>query len=177
MGKLVYVSLTIPNEYKDEITQITSNIQNYLSTQNITFNPLNFEDLHMTLAFIGQPQSLKNKDMSSKLRLLVDKHSDEFSINSQFEFDKYDLFPETKKNLIVARFILPKTTLSKVIELKKNVLNLNLLNENNESFVAHITLGKILSKDKYDFKWEVLLNNTPNLSTLTPIGCHLCGLN
>lgn len=174
MGKLAYVSIDIPVEYQTQIMQIGAQIKNHLLEQNIIFDCMDQANIHLTICFIGGRLKNQKKDTLAKFNSIVDKYNKNLH-GSLFEFDNYDLFPITKKNLVVAKFKLKPELQNIIMSLKKDLSKLGLLDEYNESFTAHITMGKILSKSKYTIDWETFLDSIQKSPNFKANGCLLCG--
>lgn len=129
--------------------------------------------LHMTLCFLGGALSVDRKK-----KMTVVEHNIE-SFQAQFqgkvlEFDEYSLFPQTKRNLIVAKF---KCTdlhfTSDVIEFKKSFTAIGAIEE--DFFVAHVTLGKLSMAHMDTESIEDFIKNLPPIKTQIEIsGCHMC---
>lgn len=174
MVKLVYVSLTLPLEYKQALTGFNQRITQDLDQHQIKYNQYDEDSLHMTIAFIGHKLKSVSKDVYLKLNRIIEQYSQHL-LNLSFEFSHFDYFPESKRNLIVAVYEPSETALNFITALKTEINNLDLLTEDASKFVCHITLGKIISKDAHIFNWEHFRTNLPHIEPFRAEGCHLCG--
>ncbi len=174
--KLAYISATLPLESKNELIQLNRNIQQRLSQDQITFNPVEIQTLHMTLVFMGQRLQRITKDQRYQLNVLINQSSLELQGHHMI-FSHFDFFPETKKNLIVAVYQLHLTTSKIITHLSQSINNMKFLDDERQ-LVAHITLGKILSKDAHyqPLGWNNFLLSLPKPYSIVVDGCHLCGV-
>lgn len=174
MGKLSYVSITISPVYIDKIKEVCKQIKSTLASHGIIFNDMDEHDMHMTIAFIGNKIKNQKKDNITKLKNTISMYDKLVGGDIEICFDSYDLFPKEKQNLVVAKYIIDTKLANILISMRKEIDNINFLSDNKEeTFVAHITLGKIISKSKYCYEWHNLLNELPILSGFKPLGCHL----
>ncbi len=173
--KLAYVSITLSEAYTKLLSQLTSKMTTHLATNGITFEPMAESEVHMTLAFMGHKLVGSSKEALIKLYEVVEAFNQSLSA-CDFEFTKYDYFPETKRNLFVARYQPSKVGLQKICELKHKLYLMGFLDEKlTDEFAAHITLGKIMSKDKYQFDWEEFRSQIRKVGNFQSEGCHLRG--
>ena len=164
MGKNKWISLTLPDEYRNQINELNNLIKLKLGDK---YDQMDINMLHMTAVFLG--------DKFNKIDLVNEVIINNNNIEYNLEFEEASVFPPEKKNLIVLKFK-NNNVLKKVITEMKNKLNIN-----EERFLAHITLGKLsISKhDSPDFNktlTETLneINKTNNLNFRTN-GFYLCG--
>jgi len=176
MGKLAYVSIDIPAVYKQACAEVTQLVKDQLWRDDITFEPVADEVLHMTIAFMGNTLRNQKPEVHDRLSLIVQNYSSQLR-GSSLAFASYALFPPSKKNLLVATFAMSGKTLAVIKNLKRDVFGLGLLSEERETFVAHITLGKILSKTSqhHAIDWTSFMAGLPHLGDFSADGCSLRG--
>ena len=173
MGKLAYVSLDIPYESKLDVVNQANSLKNIFADSKIVFDPMIEQNVHMTLAFMGEKLKNQQKKLIDNVLLQINSSNSEL-LDQLFKFEKYALFPESKKNLVVGIFSINSKIMAIIQQLKSNLQVLNVLSEDKDkNFVAHITMGKILSKDKHQFDWDKTLNDLEPLLDITSNGCVL----
>jgi 2'-5' RNA ligase len=175
--KLAYVSITVPEDHIKLLCQLTGKMAEHLVKHGITFEPMAGTEIHMTLAFIGHKLQSQSKDKLMEIYEAIEVFNGKLC-DEDFEFTQYDYFPLTKRNLFVARYQPSKSGLQKIKELKLKLHSMGFLDEDlKDDFAAHITLGKILSKDRYIFDWEEFRNQIRKVGNFRSHGCHLRGWN
>ena len=139
MPKINFVALNLSYDFKSELHQICLKINDLIP--GYEFIPMEQENLHMTLAFLG---GCLLQDRKRKMGI-VNKNMEEFNLtfeNKILEFDEFSLFPDTKKNLVVAKFkCRDKNFIKEMKKFKKLFCEIGAKEEN--YFTPHITLGKI----------------------------------
>ncbi len=172
MNKNNYISLDLPDDFRKELFDIVTHITHNIKTitgANVVFKPMSYDDLHMTIVFLGD--KLKHSQ-----KLLVKENVLDIP-TLELKFDSYELFPPNKKNLIVAKFLNNKMFDKLLIKLRQHLKDLNILtpdNNVNEQFIPHITLGKIMSL-KEENKTNTDFHQIKKLDNLHIDGYHLCG--
>ena len=174
MGKLAYVSIDIPADFKQSCATVTQEIRDQLSTEGIIFEPVPSGVLHMTIAFLGHKLRNQKKDLHDRLSTIVEDYSARLK-DATLKFESYALFPLTKRNLLVATFSVSAESLATIKGLKGDLAKLGLLSEDRETFTAHVTLGKILSKAQHAIDWDSFITGIPHLSDFSAEGCTLRG--
>jgi 2'-5' RNA ligase len=159
MPKLNYVKLDLPDELKQEIYEIGEFIKEN-NKDEFQFDNMEYKDIHMTICFIGS--CLKGKKIDNQVGDEIKNFPFDEYQNLDIQFDKYDLFPETKENLIVARFAPPKKFIDDVIAFQKRMCGKFQIPFDKYYFAPHITIGKILYKND---KLKINLNNIPHITT------------
>jgi len=129
-----WLSFTIPNELRRDLRALSLFIENQTS-----FNPMSFENIHMTAMFFGKVPVREQEVID-----IVSRHN----LSGSFEFDKLEFFPPSKRNLIIARFKMSSPEISNTLnEIKKELsdeLGYVFAEKDLKSdFVPHITLGKL----------------------------------
>jgi 2'-5' RNA ligase len=163
MGKNKWISLNLPEEYRNKIFAISTSIREKLGEK---FDQMDINMLHMTAVFLG--------DKFNKFELVTQVISQHNDTEFRLIFDEALTFPPEKQNLIVLKF--KENNLKNVVSDIKNKLGID-----EERFIAHITLGKLsLSKhDSNEFKnqiEEVLKNiNEEEQPNFNSQGFYLCG--
>ena len=100
MVKPDYIKVDVPNEIIDEIYNKGIEIQNIYT--DIVFSPIDRNGLHMTICFLDT--AIKERKINvEEVNNLMKSFNFEKYANMQLTFSGYDLFPDTKKNLIVAK--------------------------------------------------------------------------
>lgn len=171
MPKINYLALNLENSFTTELKIICDNIQSILNSQGYDFIPMEQDDLHMTLVFLGSVLSQDRNNKMKEIVLNIVKFEEQFK-DKTLEFDSFELFPSEKRNLIVAKFKCSSSTFIKdMILYKKSFTNIGAKEEN--YFTPHITLGKIQCV-KSDNNIDTLFSSFPTPSLrITINGCHL----
>lgn len=171
MPKISYLALNLEHDFTKEVKQVCDKIQEVLKEKGYEFIPMEQENLHMTLVFLG---SILNTDRNNKIKEIVPKICKfEGDFNEKIlEFDNFELFPNEKRNLVVAKFKCnDRNFVSDMIKFKKSFCAMGAKEEN--YFTPHITLGKI-QNIKPDKKVSGLLPFFPKITSNIEInGCHL----
>jgi 2'-5' RNA ligase len=134
-----YIAFNLPNNLKQELYDIAQWINTHY--KEINFIPMEFNDIHMTMCFLGELSKNIKDNKKAKILELEEKIRNIPTINNM-KFNKFDLF-SVKKNLIVAHFTLPKHTIDQIIKLKQSFIIYGAPNE--LFYEPHITLGKIMN--------------------------------
>ncbi len=177
MGKPNYVALNLDHEYKTHLVSICEQIKNLIqNSTNNDFIPMQINSLHMTICFLG---SVLEKDRKTK-EIFIDDQINKFSEifdNTVLEFSGYELFPPTKKNLIVATFKCSKNNVKfveQIIQFKNEFVKIGANEE--KYFTSHITLGKIQNMQiKNAYIFENMLQTFSNDGTKIPGSIKICG--
>jgi 2'-5' RNA ligase len=141
-NKNIYVELSFPLELRDELTTINT----VITTEIPNYNPMSYQGLHMSIAYIGDIANYA-KSVNKSVKALLAELNDvltEFNNRgplSSLQFKGYDLFSE-KRNLIVARYKINHDEYSCVLDLKKTCAKLFGAPVESD-FEPHITMGKI----------------------------------
>jgi 2'-5' RNA ligase len=163
MPKINYIKLDLPNQLKQEIYQTGQWIKENYKNQ-FDFCNMEYDDIHMTICFIGS--HLKGKKLGDQVEGEMKNFPFSSYQNTNIQFDKYDLFPEIKENLIVARFDPPKSFIKDVIDFQKRFCQKFGIPADKYYFAPHITMGKIQNKND---KMKVNLSKITKInSTITP---------
>lgn len=167
MGKNVWVSLTIPQEYRNILDEINKQIKTILGER---YDTMDHDMYHMTTLFLGD----KFRDFKKLEQILNEYNNSEYVLN----FDQVVMFPPDKKNLLVIKF-------KQNVKLKSDISSMKKIIQNNdpvEEFLPHITLGKLhtTKSDKTEFSQRVQnvidkINKSNNLYNFTGRGFYLCG--
>ena len=188
MGKNIWVSLNIPDEYRGVLDEINKQIK---TTLNERYDTMDYNMYHMTTLFLGKNNNninnvlhKKSDDFSDKFRELknLDQLLHEYDESEYIlEFDEITMFPPDKQNLLVVKF-------KQNIKLKNDINFMKKIIENNDpvaDFLPHITLGKLRTtkSDKNEFSKivkniidEINKQNKQNTSyNFTGRGFYLCG--
>ena len=139
MGKANFIALNMDDDIIEALYSAALSISERITTHS--FNPMNRSVLHMTICFLG---GALGTDRKRKIAV-IDSNIRDFSSlfgGAELEFDGYSLFPETKRNLIVAKFkCRDRNFIPNMITYKNSYLSIGAPKE--DFFVAHITLGKL----------------------------------
>lgn len=171
MNKNKYISLYLPNNVRNELNKTIISVKDVLANSRIEFNEMDYENLHMTLAFMGENiRYVLAKQVKSNVLVEIDKimrsfNSDLADYSNDIVFEKYDLFPKNKRNLLVAIFKISKKMDASIIEMKKKLCSsaINVLAENiDQEFVPHITLGKFTKITGKENELSELINKLNN---------------
>jgi 2'-5' RNA ligase len=171
MGKPNYISLDLDYTFTEEVCNVCLEIQQLIKSHE--FIPMEQHSLHMTLCFLGD--SLQT-DRKNKMKI-VNEQMENFSglFCDQFlTFDKFSLFPETKKNLVVAIFKSNDVSfIQKMTNFKREFVRIGAKEE--DFFVPHITLGKIQNMNlSRAHKLDDMLRQIPLIGSRIDItGCSL----
>jgi len=167
-----YVKFTLQEIMMENLHKIAIWIKN--NCHNINFIPIDKINIHITLCFLGD--IIKNYHVDKKLRLkeihtVINKFNT-FLSNSDLPnnliFEKYDLFPESKQNLIVAKFKCSEKFMDTIIEFKKQFIIFGI--NDNKIFVPHVTLGKIQFK-YINTHINLCAIPTENIGLIKILGC------
>jgi 2'-5' RNA ligase len=134
-----YVAFKLPEDLVGELYEIGLWIRD--NNPDITFIPMDYEQIHMTVCFLGELSKNLIGNKKQKIQEIEQAINDFPEIN-QVIFDKYELF-SVKQNLIVAKFIISEETKKKIIKFKKQFVQYGAPNE--DFYVPHCTLGKIMN--------------------------------
>jgi 2'-5' RNA ligase len=174
MGKPNYISLDLDYSFTEEVCNICLEIQQLI--KNCTgheFIPMEQHSLHMTLCFLGDSLQTDRKNKMKIVNEQIDNFSGLFS--DQFlTFDRFSLFPETKKNLVVAIFKSNDPSfIQKMTTFKREFVRIGAKEE--DFFVPHITLGKIQNMNlSRAHELDNMLRQIPLIgSRLDITGCSL----
>lgn len=131
--------------------------------------------VHITICFLGSILETDRKKKTIVVNSEIENFSKIFS-NKILEFDEFCLFPDTKKNLIVAKFKCTDKNYpfcQNMIKFKKEFVKIGATEEN--YFVAHITLEKIQNMSIKNINViEPLLAIFPRVEQNIQInGCHI----
>jgi 2'-5' RNA ligase len=165
MPKPNYIKLNL----SDELTQEVFEIGNWIRDNNdFQFEPMEYDGIHMTIAFLGN--IMKGKKIETDIETLINKFPFEKYQNMNITFAGYDLFPESKKNLIVARFNVSQQFTDDVIKFQKEFCKFG-VEQDRYYFAPHITIGKIMHKNE---KTKIDLTKIPLITEqFVPTGFSL----
>lgn len=167
MPKTNFVALDLTHDFRNEIHQICVQIKEQI--KDYEFIPMDEENLHMTLCFLGSVlmENRKNKMLTIDCNGQI--FANEFG-GKILEFDQYSLFPDSKKNLIVAKFkCSDKNFIADMIKFKKMFCKIGAKEEN--YFTPHVTLGKIQGVKA---NANIDLSSIPRIvSNIEITGCHM----
>jgi 2'-5' RNA ligase len=172
MGKTNFIALDLHPDFVNAVSETCQLITKDLITH--TFNPMEWHVIHMTLCYLGGALGTDRKQKIAVVQRNIDHFSNQFQ-GVVLEFDGYCLFPETKRNLIVAKFkCVDREFTNRMIEFKKLFTAIGAQEE--DFFVAHITLGKLGMAHVNTEALEVFIKALPPINTRIHISsCHLCG--
>jgi 2'-5' RNA ligase len=176
-----WISLKLPSDVTTWLSSETINLKKFISNCNsqsnldfkLDFDPMLLEDLHLTLIFCGSYFKNLDKNQISKVNSIL--HDFELII-FELSFDRFELFPPGKENLIIAKFKLDFNTLRAVTTLKSKLYKVLNMKEEISELIPHITLGKI--KFYNPQKYSVDLNkyqSTLIVPQFETSGTYICG--
>jgi 2'-5' RNA ligase len=153
-----YIKLNLHSQY-DILLEIEAIGKYIKDNSEFEFCPVEINGLHMTICFLGF--SLKSKKLDGKISEMISSFPFEKYKDKNLIFEKYDLFPEDKKNLIVAKYKAPKEFTDDVINFQKKFADkpFEIINDK-YYFTPHITMGKIMYKNN---NTKMKLNDIPNI--------------
>lgn len=156
-----WLSFNIPDNVREQLCIVQSEIQN-----EYNFNPMSYNDLHMTIYFFGE--KIRNKNIYYKVGQIINSI---FNKNEyKFKFKGYSYFPYNKPHYIVALYDIDSDTNNLVKQLNNEISKLGIgLNTEFNIYTPHITLGKI--KGKYE---QSELNYTKSTDFISN-GTYMCG--
>lgn len=166
MGKNLWVSLNLSDEYRKILDQVNKQIKLVLNNR---YETMDHEMYHMTTLFLGD----KFRDFTKLEELLISYDNSIYEL----KFDSVCLFHPEKRNLLIVKF-------KQNLKLKNDVNIMKKIIENNDpvtDFLPHITLGKLKTtkKDEKEFSQQVegILNEINKLNNYDFIskGFCLCG--
>jgi 2'-5' RNA ligase len=171
MGKTNWISLTLPETTRDAYYMIgqylTQNIKTIVH-ENVDFIPMEYNDLHMTLVFCDDKLRKLSKEQKPVYESIMNQQIQSFKL----KFDKYELFPPGKENIIIARFADNISFQKFVLKLRSEFSNIGIKFE--ENFIPHITLGKIRGFKK-EYKRDNIVIPDPNIKEFESSSYYLCG--
>lgn len=156
MPKPNYIKLNLTNELTQEIFEIGNWIKN--NNADFQFEPMEYDGIHMTIAFLGN--IMKGKKIESDIESIIGKFPFAKYQNMNITFAGYDLFPESKQNLIVARFNVSQQFTDDVIKFQKEFCKFG-AEQDKYYFAPHITIGKIIHKNE---KTKINLSQIPPIT-------------
>ncbi len=150
----------IPNE---AIIKLTKNILKHYSQENI--RPIQLENYHLTLAFIGNISKKHIKD------IIITTQDITKQLNGiEIEIDKIGFFEGKRDNLVIWFGIKDNEELNQITKTIRKTYKENNINYYPTAFHPHITIAKIKDlkeKDKTKEKIKALFNIPPQKLTLT----------
>lgn len=176
MGKPNFIALNLSKDFTEYIAAICEQIKITLLEQTgFEFIPMEATSVHMTICFLGSVLETDRKNKTVIVNNEIENFSEQFA-GKVLEFEEFSLFPDTKKNLIVAKFkcVDKKDNFCQnIIKFKKEFTKIGTNEEN--YFVPHITLGKIQNMSIKNINIvEPLLSELPRIEQNIQItGCHL----
>jgi 2'-5' RNA ligase len=170
-----WISLNLPEDLRKDLYDIAIYLQKnikMLINDQVEFDPMKLEDIHLTLVFCGEKLHHIKEEQKEYLNNIIKAFSDKIH---KLKFTSYTLFPPYKENLIVAKFTCNKELNEEVLKLKREFVKFNIIFE--PSFLPHITLGKIKNMKKEYAKQCNLadLVKIKNIHEFSTKGCYLCG--
>ena len=150
----------IPNE---AIITLTKNILKHYSQENI--RPIQLENYHLTLAFIGNISKKHIKDIIITTQDITKQLND-----IEIEIDKIGFFEGKRDNLVIWFGIKDNEELNQITKTIRKTYKENNINYYPTPFHPHITIAKIKDlkeKEKTKEKIKALFNIHPQKLTLT----------
>jgi RNA 2',3'-cyclic 3'-phosphodiesterase len=150
----------IPNE---AIIKLTQNILKHYSQENI--RPIQLENYHLTLAFIGNISKKHIKDI-----IIVTQDITKQLNEIEIEIDKVGFFEGKRNNFVIWFGIKNNEELNQITKTIRKTYKENNINYYPTPFYPHITIAKIKElkeKEKTKEKIETLFNIPPQKLTLT----------
>ncbi|KAH8594851.1 hypothetical protein B0O99DRAFT_165256 [Bisporella sp. PMI_857] len=146
MAPSSYISLVLSPTAKDALQSLACEI-NLVSP--VALDPMPYPEMHMTLVFLGANLARQPPNKRTALsHLLSTFPSCQSPPQPSLQFTALELFPPTKRNLLIARYNIDGQNLDAVRELQKACYEQGLVSEEEHiksqgsDFVAHVTLGK-----------------------------------
>lgn len=185
MPKINYIALNLKNEFIKNLSNIIDDMKILLNNNGYDFYPMSEDTLHMTLVFLGNILSKNTKAKMNKVEDKIKLFEQQFN-NLVLEFDSFELFPTSKRNLIVAKFKLVNTYtnantntninnhqqfITDMISYKKSFVEIGAKEEN--YFTPHITLGKITNLKPNNNISSLFPSFDSTISNINIDGCHL----
>jgi len=176
-----WLSLDLDIETRKNLHDIAEYIKincNALFGENVSFEPMKYDDIHMTAIFIGDKiyANMHNYNRQSICTIINSKLIQHYELT----YEGYKLFPPNKQNLIVVTFTCSQKLLERINDIviimeKNGFVGLKQLN----NFTPHITLGKIrATKQQIDrISQNNDLHHIPIMETKSFItsSLYLCG--
>lgn len=158
--KNTWLSFILDNDTRE----LMFNINNSLDSNKI--NVMDYYSIHMTAVFFGKRLKGLNKETLKDINDCIITIITEYSDTIKLEFNKFELFPPDKKNMVVALYKPNKVLTSIILKIKKQFPELC---DKTEEFIAHITMGKIVNGEEID------LNSIDSYPSIEINGLELCG--
>ena len=149
MAPSAYISLVLDPTSKSALQTCIDRIQ---STSPVPLDPMSTLEMHMTLVFLGSNLRSLPPPKRTELDGIIAAFSTDVTTTTTaaaaLEFNRLELFPPTKRNLLVAMYKIGTGNLEALSRLQKACLDLGVLSREEHvkfeqgDFVAHVTLGK-----------------------------------
>jgi len=149
MAPSAYISLVLDADTKATLQTCIERIQ---ASSPVPLDAMLRADMHMTLVFLGANLRGLPPAKRSELQAIITvfrEDADAAATSSALEFERLELFPPTKRNLLVARYKIAGRNLEAVRKLQAECFGLGMVSMEEEEgrlkgeeFVAHVTLGK-----------------------------------
>jgi 2'-5' RNA ligase len=150
MNKNRYVKFNLSVDIQKEYANIAKQIESLIISEGFEYSPMDLEQIHMTVCYLGNLQQNLNKIKSNTKNKLVelDEKLNKLPPIDSIEFDRFEIFG-SKQNLIIAKFKISDSDKKKIIEFKKDMTE-NFFAPDENFYIPHITLGKVnwFSKNK-----------------------------
>jgi len=156
MPKPNYIKLDLPNDLQQEVYEIGNWIRD--NNKDFIFEPMEYDGIHMTIAFLVN--IMKGTKIEDDINLIMNKFNFAKYQNMNIGFSNYDLFPETKQNLIVAKFNVSQEFTNDIIKIQKEFCKFGIV-QDKYYFTPHITMGKIMHKNE---KTKIDLGKIPPIT-------------
>jgi 2'-5' RNA ligase len=182
-----WLSLVLAPATKDSLETCIARIQ---TESPVPLDPMSKVDMHMTLVFLGSNMRGVVPAKRAELQKALEVFTADAPADSALEFKVLELFPPTKRNLLIAKYIIKGKELEALRKLQMACYEIGLVSEEEHAksqsteFVGHVTLGKFRGMradqssavQKAIAKVNSLLDGTARQSLLLPFeAACLCG--
>lgn len=145
MAPNLWLSLVLAPAAKDALQQCISQIQ---TTSPVPLDAMSHKDMHMTLVFMGSSSRSMLSAKRVELQQLMDSFTVDATRGTSLQFEAFELFPPTKRNLLIAKYAVQGEELKAVRKLQAECFAAGFVSDEEHNqrleseFVAHVTLGK-----------------------------------
>jgi len=146
MAPSSYLSLVLAPATRDALQTCIAHIQ---SASPVPLDAMSNADMHMTLVFLGSNMRGLTSAKRAKLEEVLETFSANASATAEdLEFAALELFPPSKRNLLIARYSIKGKNLEAVHKLQAACFEMGLVSKEEHTksqsteFIGHVTLGK-----------------------------------
>jgi len=140
-------------------------LQDEFVEEDASFKPMEQDDLHMTILFLGVRLRRRDKEKMDKINEIILEYLADTDLTPWFKNPRLMRFPPGKNNLVVIEYEIDKETERFVKGLRKKLSEF-LGIDYEEEWIPHITIGKMRYPNKHCVNRKVANNFFPDTITL-----------